>query len=128
MKEIDIVKQALINLIESSIYSEETINSYFSPQYTQQVDGKTLCYNAFCKHIKLLKEITHKRRLTINNIISQNNTVFTNHTVEIIADNKYSKVKVIAMFIVEDSKIISCDELTFLIEGDDKNKNIGSIT
>ncbi|MDR2224123.1 MAG: hypothetical protein LBE34_15510 [Flavobacteriaceae bacterium] len=129
MTEQEIVQQSLIAMIESPIYDETIIAKYFSASYVQDVDGKTLYYPTFCKHIKTLKEITDKRKLTINHIISQDNLVFTNHTVEIInKENKYSKIKVIAMFKIENHKIIYCDELTFLMEGNEENKNIGSIS
>ncbi|MDR0228767.1 MAG: hypothetical protein LBI72_06865 [Flavobacteriaceae bacterium] len=129
MNNLTLVTESLINTIEPADYNEKILKSYFSQNYIQCVDGKTLLFDEFCKHIKLLKQHTLRRKLIINTIISQDDTVFTNHTVQVLTSpNKLSTIKVLAMFKVKDNKIISCDELTFLLEGDLKNKDLGSMS
>jgi hypothetical protein len=53
--------------------------------------------------------------------------VFTIHVADVVKKiGNHVKIKVIAMFVIENGKIAKCDELTLLVKGDDSDKNLAS--
>lgn len=106
---------------------QNLLSEYFSPDYIQYVDGKKINYNDFIKHIQLLKNKISKMSISIKSIVAEDNIVFTNHEVfTIMSDGRTGKTKVIAEFRLNKGKIYYCDELTHMIEGDDKDRDLGS--
>lgn len=128
MDKKEIIQNCFKMLFENPIYDQTIIEKYFSENYIQYVDGEVFDYKGFVKHIQKLKELTKGITIVFNHIVSEHNTVFTNHTVTIIRENDLiSKVKVIATFLLEDDKIVFCDELTYHEEGDMTISNYGSV-
>lgn len=124
----ELIKDCFINLLESPLYRPEVIATYFSTDYIQCVDGNKLDYTIFSDHIKKLKEVTDKLSITFNYMAEEGNLVFTNHSVLVHRnDGSISKVKVIATFVIENEKIVFCDELTLHEEGSHDDANLGSI-
>ncbi|WP_025124495.1 hypothetical protein [Myroides odoratimimus] len=124
----ELIKDCFVNLLESPQYRPEVIATYFSIDYIQCVDGKRLDYTIFSNHIKKLKEVTERLSITFNYMAEEGNLVFTNHSVSVYRnDGSVSKVKVIATFVIENEKIVFCDELTLHEEGNHDDSNLGSM-
>ncbi|MFY0254391.1 hypothetical protein ACDQ55_10600 [Chitinophaga sp. 30R24] len=122
-----IVKGMLRDIIENPLYDEKLIHQYFADQYTQTVDHATLDLEHFKKHIQKLKDLIQTVHVDVLNCVSEKETVFTKHQVRsVLKDGSFTTHKVFAEFKIFDGKIVSCDELTFLIDGSEAGKHLGS--
>lgn len=116
----------LHQIIESKVYDEDVIESYFSPHYVQVVNATALDFEGFKKHIQKLKEVVQTVRLEILQTGIGENCVFTNHRVQVVLHDQSSHTyKVMAVFTFEEEKIIHCEELTYLVEGE--GENLGAV-
>lgn len=121
------ITQMFKEVLESPEIDERVIQTYFSMDYIQIVDGHTLDYNRFVQHIRKLKEKVIEQKVTLENIAANQNTVFTKHRVTSKLRNHTTTIhKVLAEFTVKKGKIIQCDELTLLVKGDESEKSLGS--
>ncbi len=117
----------LRDVFEKKDVDEATINRYVSPNYVQHVDGKTLNYASFLAHIKKQKQIIDSLQFSFISMLHEGKTVFSNHEVRVIKkDGKRLKIKVIAQFTVEHGRIVACDELTHMLEGNTEDEEFGS--
>ena len=122
-----IIKNMLHDVIENPELNESLIRSYFSEDYIQQVDGKTLDFNDFFLHMSALKKSTKELSLTIESIAAEDDVVFTRHFVSgTTVDNKKGKSMVIAEFRIRNGKIYYCNELTHMSKGDESMRDLGS--
>lgn len=122
------IEKVFKEVIENLDADEKTISQYFSPYYTQYVDGHKLNYEEFVQHMMVQKSLLTSAKITIEHCVIEGNAICTVHKVDAIKNNGNKiAVKVIAYFEIEAEKIILCDELTFLLKGEDKDQNIGSI-
>ncbi|PWD65724.1 nuclear transport factor 2 family protein [Pectobacterium parmentieri] len=114
-----IVIDALEKVVCSSAHHESQIAMYFSPNYQQVVDGHQLGYKDFIRHMDTLKSLTTIINITVNSVISEGNTVFTHHFVDLEKrQGEKSGFEVLARFTLSSGKIIRCEELTRMINGD----------
>ncbi len=124
---ITIIKEAFKYVLESSTYDKDLINKYFHPNYVQYVDGKQIDGAQFHEHIKAQKKVIKNISTSFKSIIQQNDIVFSNHVVKVAKnDNSSVTTHVIAEFRLKDNLIHYCDELTHMIEGSEKDKDLGS--
>lgn len=122
------IEKVFREVIENLDADEKTISQYFSSAYTQYVDGHKLSYTDFVQHMMVQKSLLSAITITIERCVIEGNAICTVHKVDAIKKNGNKiAVKVIAYFEVEFEKIILCDELTFLLTGEDEDHNIGSI-
>ncbi|CAA7193718.1 hypothetical protein [Chryseobacterium potabilaquae] len=123
-----IVIGMLKDIIENPHYDEKLIHQYFANEYKQTVDHITLDLDQFKKHIQKLKGLSQSAQIDILNCVSGNETVFTKHKVcSTLKDGSIHTHKVLAEFKISNGKIINCEELTFLMEGSDTGKHLGSV-
>lgn len=121
------IKEVFANVVENMNPVESTYSKYFSEDYVQYVDGKTLTYEDFVAHMKAQKAVMRSVTITFKQIVVEGNRIATIHYAEgIKKDGSEIKAQVNAVFEVENGKIISCDELTRLIKGDKSDKDLGS--
>ena len=123
MQNKKIVRTLFEKTFESDDFNEKALESLVSPDYVQHVDGKTLGYKEFVAHVKWLKAKISKINIDFMALIEEGDTVFSNHIV--MKDGSTGKAHVIAEFRVRDGKIFYCDELTCLLEGNEKNRHLG---
>jgi len=122
-----LVREMLHEIIESKGYDEQFITAYFSPQYVQVVNNTVLDFEGFKQHIKKLKEVVDTIRLEILQTGVGKDCVFTKHKVEVILkDQSAHTYKVMAEFVFHEGKIIRCEELTYLVEGE-ASYNLGAV-
>lgn len=123
----DIIRSAFTHIIEAKDVSESDIARFFSTKYTQHVDGKTITYNEFIQHIYAQKAVLEHLSIEFLSLIEEDEIVFSNHIVTARKkDGNQVITKVIAQFTVHEEKIISCDELTYMISGTELDKDRGS--
>lgn len=123
----DLITGAFREVIENTSFNLASVNKYFSPQYVQNVDGKTLHFAEFVDHLKKQKESLSSAKVKFLALVSEGPIVFTNHEVSVIRkDGKQARFKILAQFTIADSKIVSCDELTKMIEGSAEDRDLGS--
>jgi ketosteroid isomerase-like protein len=122
------IEKVFKEVIENIDADEKTISQYFSPDYIQHVDGYKLNYENFVQHMMVQKSLLTYAKITIEHCVIEGNAICTVHKVDAIKKNGNKiAIKVIAYFEIEAGKIILCDELTFLLNGEDEDQNIGSI-
>lgn len=122
-----LVQEAFRDVFENDKFSEKVISKYFHPEYKQYVDGKELNYKQFLDHMKHLKEAIYSAKINFHHLISENNGVCSVHTASGLKHNGTSvKAKVIAYFEIKDERIVLCDELSYMIEGDEQDRDLAS--
>jgi hypothetical protein len=122
-----LIRELFQNIFENPGYDEAIIKRYFSKDYVQQVDGKTLHFSEFIKHIKVVKEAITSMSVTFDTIAQDNDIVFTNHRVRATTkEGSTGEVHVIAEFHIQNGQINYCNELTRQISGDPKDGDLGS--
>lgn len=128
MKNSAIIKAALQEVLTLSHgYSLEKIAHYFSVDYNQIVNGKLLLYADFIKHIAFLYHKFTAIQITIFAMAEESEIVLSHHHVHAIKyDGTVTHTQVMAHFIVQEGKIIQCNELTRLIVGGNDDYDLGS--
>ncbi len=121
------VENALHDTIESMDVEEETYAKYFSENYVQYVDGKTLNYNDFVAHMKAQKKSLKSAKVTIKHLVIKDDKIATVHIVDAVKkDGSIVKMQINAFFQVKNNQFILCDELTHLIKGEEGDRDLGS--
>lgn len=122
-----IVMNALQEIINNPEHDEDKIAVYFSPHYRQQVNGTPLSYDEFVKHMALLKSKTRRMTVSLLSIVAEGDTVFTHHEVKVEkSEGGDSLFEVLAHYRLSSDQIVSCQELTRLIRGENGDRDLGS--
>lgn len=122
----ELVKKAIIYAIENRDPNLD-YSKYISKDYVQHVDGKTFNFAQYVQHMEHIKNILKSMSVFFQDIIAEGNKVVTVHIVKgTKEDGTEMAAKVIALFTVKDGKIVSCDELTHMIKGQEEDRDMGS--
>ncbi|KYD06605.1 hypothetical protein [Bacillus atrophaeus] len=109
----------------------EKIPHYFSDQYIQVTDRKKTDINEFRDHIITLKEIVRSIELSpfYDFLFDQDKqTAVLRYTVTVTKkDGAVGEVEVIAIFELNDFKIVRCNELSCPLHHNDQFKDIARI-
>ncbi|WP_340620276.1 nuclear transport factor 2 family protein [Xenorhabdus siamensis] len=123
----NIVINSLKRILENNDVNNSTIEEYFTKNYVQVVNGNELNFNDFISHINLLKETLISTKVNILSIAENENNVHTHHIVKAIKkDGEHVEFEVFARFLINESKIIRCYELTRKISGSEQDDDLGS--
>lgn len=123
-----IVEQALFEIVCNPLHDEARISALFSPHYQQRVDCESLDYAGFIAHMAKLKRITSAIQVTILAIASQQEKVLTHHRVDVTkADGARAQIEVFAHFVVQEGRILRCEELTRMVSGATADSRLGSV-
>ncbi|MGE8513690.1 MAG: hypothetical protein ACN6N7_13365 [Chryseobacterium culicis] len=121
------IQQVFSEVLENPVFDELLIEKYFSKNYIQFVDRQQLHYEEFVLHIKKLKEKVAEQKIEFISHAENNHIIFTHHVVHSkLKDGSFVIHKVLAEFTIQNNKIIRCDELTVVLEGNQAEKNLGS--
>ncbi|WP_206922790.1 nuclear transport factor 2 family protein [Alicyclobacillus suci] len=113
-------------LIDPSI-SAEDVGAYFSKNYKQDANGVVLDYTRFLEHARVLKSTLKSGQVSIDKIFVDGSTIVSVHYVNATKqDDSTIRMKVIACFGIENGKIASAEELTYLMQGDAADHDLGS--
>ncbi|WP_133128897.1 nuclear transport factor 2 family protein [Legionella nagasakiensis] len=122
-----LLKQAFKAIFEHEVVDEKTIAAFFSKDYRQWVDGHELDYQDFIQHIQAQKKRVATVSIDFKSMIAENDKVATVHLIDAITrEGAPVRGKVIAQFTIKNKKIVACEELTFLHEAQEKDKDLGS--
>src|SRR5579862_5242938 len=122
-----LIKRAFEDVFASDDFDEAVIARYFHPSYVQTTDGRTLDFSGFISHIRELKRSLKSVKITFERMVAEGPNVVSIHRAdaEKIAGGMIS-VRVFAFFVVEDGKIVLCDELTRLEHGSPEDGTLPS--
>jgi predicted SnoaL-like aldol condensation-catalyzing enzyme len=122
-----LVARAFQDVFVSDAFDEAVIARYFSPRYAQKTDGRMLDFSGFVAHVRELKRTLRNVKITFEHVFSDGSNVVSIHRAEAekVAGGKIS-VRVFAMFVIEDGKIVLCDELTHLERGNPEDRDLAS--
>jgi len=121
-----IVKQSFTELLEKPGFCPSHVECFFSKNYIQYVDGKTLDYTSFLGHVETLKSTVKDIKVTYEHLVEEGNKLCSIHIVNATRDDQPVKMKVIALFEFENDKITLCDELTYMLQGEEADRDLGS--
>lgn len=118
--------QVFHSLFDPAVSAEET-GRYFAPGYQQHADGKVLDHAMFVEHARILKSTLQSASVSFGNIVAGDDALASWHIVEAIKHNgQRLRVKVIALYELEDGLIARVDELTHLLAGEESDRDLGS--
>jgi predicted SnoaL-like aldol condensation-catalyzing enzyme len=122
-----LVERAFQDVFASDAFDEGAIARYFSPQYVQKTDGRTLDYAGFVAHVRELKRTLKNVKITFEHTISEGENVVSIHRAEAekIAGGRVA-IRVFALFAIEGNRIVLCDELTRLEQGATEDRDLAS--
>jgi predicted SnoaL-like aldol condensation-catalyzing enzyme len=115
------------DVFASDAFDEGAITRYFSPRYVQKTDGRTLDYAGFVAHVRELKRTVKNVKITFERMVAEGASVVSIHRAEAekIAGGKVA-IRVFALFVIDEGKIILCDELTRLEQGTAEDRDLAS--
>jgi len=98
----------------------EKIPDYFSSKYEESTAGEKIDYQTFVSHIKALKErVESIQVLPFEETITEENKIVVRYLSKITNKNGLtSTFAVIAIYDIQDDKIIRCWQLTKIILGE----------
>jgi len=113
-----LVEQAFQDVFASDAFDEGVIARYFSPQYVQKTDGRTLDFAGFVAHVRELKRMLKYVTITFERLVAEGTAVVSIHRAdaEKVAGGRVA-LRVFALFVIDSDKIVLCDELTRLEQG-----------
>lgn len=126
------IKQFILDVFNKTIGNIENVTPeicarYFSQDYIQYVDGRALTFNEFVAHMNTLKKVMTSIKIDFKHILIDGNKVATLHIVNGIKKNGDKvKAQVNAIIEIRDKKIVMCDELTHILEGNKSDHDLGS--
>ena len=122
-----LIERAFQDVLASEAFDEGAIARYFSPRYMQKTDGRTLDYPGFVAHVRELKRTLKNVKVTFERMVAEGANVVSIHRAEAekVAGGRIA-IRVFALFVIEDGKIILCDELTRLEEGAAEDRDLAS--
>ncbi|MBY7957370.1 nuclear transport factor 2 family protein [Vibrio fluvialis] len=119
---------ALLAVIEAEHVDEREVERYFASSYQQVADGAVLNLSEFKQHLLTLKQLTRSMTVTVVAMAQQDEHVFSRHQVSVEKRNgERSMVEVIAHFQWREGKIVRCDELSRVIDGDQSDRALASV-
>jgi predicted SnoaL-like aldol condensation-catalyzing enzyme len=124
-----LVERAFQDVSASDAFDEGAIARYFSPRYVQKTDGRTLDFPGFVAHVRELKRTLKNVKITFESAVAEGASVVSIHRAEAEKVTGGSiAIRVFALFVIEDGKIVLCDELTHLEQGAAEDRDLASRT
>lgn len=121
-----LVKDAVIYALENK-NSHMDYSKYVSKEFIIHIDGEVFNYAHWIIHLKHIKDLIKSMKPTFDWMIAENDNIAAIYHVNLIKnDNSKLEVRVFAFFKIKNNKIVYVEELTRLIKGEEKDKNIGS--
>lgn len=109
--------------------SVDDVKPFFAKHYTQWVDGKSLDYDGFFRHVAALKEEVGSAHVEFIEFMVAGDTAADIHDVFVTKKNGEAlHVRVIAFFTFENGQITSVREMTHLLNGNKSDHDLGSRT
>jgi len=122
-----LVERAFRDVFASDAFDEAAIARYFSLRYIQKTDGRELDFAGFVAHVRELKRTLKNVKITFERAVAEGASVVSIHRAEAekVAGGRVV-VRVFALFVIEDGRIVLCDELTRLEQGPAEDRDLAS--
>jgi predicted SnoaL-like aldol condensation-catalyzing enzyme len=122
-----LVERAFQDVFGSDTLDEAAIARYFSPRYVQKTDGRTLDFPGFVAHVRELKRTVKNVRISFERMVAEGANVVSIHRAEAekVAGGRIA-IRVFALFVIDEGKIVLCDELTRLEQGAAGDRDLAS--
>ena len=118
----DAVNYALTNRDPHMDYSK-----YVSKDFINPIDGNRFDFEQWATHQKNIKKMVKSMTPVFDNIVAEGDQVAAIFYVDIVKnDGSKLRVKDMGFFKIKDGRIVYVEELTRLVKGDEKDKEIGS--
>lgn len=122
----EIVRNAFRELLDERGF-EQAAPRWFSLDYVQSADGKSLDFEGFVAHLAALRGAVSEIHTEFQEMIAEGDVVATRHVVTARKDDgTESRHQLIAFFEVRDGKICRCDELTHQLSGRRSDRDLGT--
>jgi predicted SnoaL-like aldol condensation-catalyzing enzyme len=124
-----LIRQMFQDVLERDAFDETVIARYFSPSYIQHADGKTLDYAGLVNHVREVKRTATKLRFIFEQMLAEGNRVMDIHRVEggKRTGGRFA-VRLFSLWVIEDGKIVLCDELSHVVQGEAGDRDLSSRT
>ena len=127
-KNKELIREAFKQVFGSATFSEDVIAQYFTSNYQQWVDGRCLNFKDFVQHIKAQKARVEAVSIEFKSLIAEGNRVASVHLIDAVTvTGNPVKGRVMAVFTIENDKIAHCEELTFIEEAEDGDRDLGHV-
>jgi predicted SnoaL-like aldol condensation-catalyzing enzyme len=122
-----LVVRAFQEVFASDAFDEAAIARYFDPRYSQKADGRTLDYPGFVHHIREVKRSLKNIHIAFEHLVAEGPNVVSIHRAEAekIAGGRIA-LRVFALFVIDEGKIILCDEMSRLEQGTAEDRDLAS--
>jgi predicted SnoaL-like aldol condensation-catalyzing enzyme len=122
-----LIERAFQEVFASDALEEAAIALYFSPGYAQKSDGRILDFAGFVAHVRELKRTLKNVKITFERMVAEGASVVGIHRAEAekISGGKIA-IRVFALFVIEENRIVLCDELTRLEQGSAEDRDLAS--
>ncbi len=105
------------------------IDRYFTEDYRQVVDGRTLDRRAFERHVALLRETVATVRFTFRDVVARGDRIAEIHAIDATKrDGTRLEAEVFAFHTLEAGRIARIEEVTRLVSGPPGDRDLGSRT
>ena len=122
-----LVQRAFEEVFASDAFDEAAIARYFSPKYVQKTDGRTLDFAGFVAHVRELKRTLKNVKITFERVVAEGANVVSVHRAEAEkGQGGRIAIRVFALFVIDEGKIVLCDELTRLEQGAAEDRDLAS--
>ena len=110
-------------------FDPQILERYFSPKFIQHADGQTLDFNGLVDHVRELKRTVTNLRFSFEYMLAESSKVMDVHRVtgEKRAGGAIA-ARLFSLWIIEDGKIVLCDELSRIEEGAAEDRDLASRT
>ena len=124
-----LIRRMFQDVFEKDSFDRNILERYFSPKFIQHADGKTLDFEGLINHVHELKRTVTHLSFSFEHMLAEGNKVMDIHRVdgEKRAGGAVS-VRLFSLWVIEDGKIVLCDELSRIEEGAAEDRDLGSRT
>lgn len=125
-----LIRRMFQDVFASDSFDPQVLDRYFSPNFVQHADGKTLDFSGLVDHVAELKRTVTDLRFTFERMLTEGDTVMDVHRVEgrKRAGGESFAVRLFSLWVIENGKIVLCDELSRLEEGAPEDRDLSSRT
>lgn len=128
----DEAKQFVIDAVHYALETRDPnmdYGKYVSQDFINTIDDKRFNFEQWVQHIKNIKAVVKSMTPTFDCLISDGRNVFASYHVKSIKnDGEEIFVKDLGHFVIENAKIIYCDELTKMLKGGEQNQGFASMS
>ena len=119
----------MANILNGLFTGEIPVEDLFSPLYQQCSDGNTLDFTGFSNHLLHLRKHLKKVEFVVLDACVFEDRLAERHITTVThQDGQVSEIEVYVFMRLQHYKIISLDEITHVISGEESDKTLASAT